>query len=387
MTPQLWIWLAFVFAFGACIGSFLNVVIYRMPRDLSLVSPGSACPGCGKSIRFYDNIPILSWLVLGAKCRHCKTRISPRYFVIELLTGLLYVGLFVLYFMADIRRMSLGETGNMEAFLDGGWLVYLLHVILLSGLLAVSAIDLEFWVVPLSTCWLLTAVGIIGAAAAPLMMDFQVTKHFGLLPHSGAASGAAAAGATVGLLISLGLRRLGVIKESYLATDTTSAGSPPEVHYDHRREILKEVQFAVPIVLCSVAAWYLLTRFAAPKDRWLDLTQLPLVSGVLGALAGYFVGGGIVWATRIFGTIGFGKEAMGMGDVHLMGAAGAFIGPLPVVVAFFVAPFFGLAWAIFQLLSKKTRQIPYVPFLSLGILTVMIFHDWVFQHLRVLLIR
>lgn len=98
MLP-LWIWLVYIFAFGCCIGSFLNVVIYRMPRDKSLVSPGSFCPACGRHIRFYDNIPLISWLVLRAKCRYCRASISPRYFVIELLTGLVFVGLFVMYFV------------------------------------------------------------------------------------------------------------------------------------------------------------------------------------------------------------------------------------------------------------------------------------------------
>jgi prepilin signal peptidase PulO-like enzyme (type II secretory pathway) len=72
---------------------------------------------------------------------------------------------------------------------------------------------------------------------------------------------------------------------------------------------------------------------------------------------------------------------MGLGDVHLMGAAGAVIGPWFVGVAFFVAPFFGLTWAIFQMFFRKTRQIPYGPFLSLGVLTVMILHDWFYGYL------
>jgi leader peptidase (prepilin peptidase)/N-methyltransferase len=72
---------------------------------------------------------------------------------------------------------------------------------------------------------------------------------------------------------------------------------------------------------------------------------------------------------------------MGLGDVHLMGAAGAVIGPVFVVVAFFIAPFFGLAWAGFQMFFKKTRQIPYGPFLSLGIFTVMILHDRIIDYL------
>ena len=89
----LWIWVAFAFAFGACVGGFLNVVIYRLPRDKSLVRPGSACPGCNKAIAFYDNIPLVSWLMLGGKCRNCKTSISFRYFVIELLTAIIFAGL------------------------------------------------------------------------------------------------------------------------------------------------------------------------------------------------------------------------------------------------------------------------------------------------------
>jgi leader peptidase (prepilin peptidase) / N-methyltransferase len=78
------------FAFGLAFGSFLNVCIYRLPRGLSVVWPGSACPTCKQPIRFYDNVPVLSWLVLGGRCRHCKLRISPRYMVIEILTGVLF---------------------------------------------------------------------------------------------------------------------------------------------------------------------------------------------------------------------------------------------------------------------------------------------------------
>jgi leader peptidase (prepilin peptidase) / N-methyltransferase len=80
-----------MFVLGLAFGSFLNVCIYRMPRGLSVVSPGSACPRCGEKIRFYDNLPVLSWVLLGARCRHCSAPITPRYAVVELLTGLLFV--------------------------------------------------------------------------------------------------------------------------------------------------------------------------------------------------------------------------------------------------------------------------------------------------------
>lgn len=77
---------------GAIVGSFLNVVIYRVPLRRSIVSPGSACPACGKAISWYDNIPVLSWLMLKARCRSCQAKISIRYPMVELAAGALAVG-------------------------------------------------------------------------------------------------------------------------------------------------------------------------------------------------------------------------------------------------------------------------------------------------------
>ena len=81
-----------IFFLGLAFGSFLNVCIYRLPLGLSVVSPRSACPGCKQPIAFYDNLPVLSWLILGGRCRNCKTRISVRYLLIEVLTGVLFLG-------------------------------------------------------------------------------------------------------------------------------------------------------------------------------------------------------------------------------------------------------------------------------------------------------
>jgi leader peptidase (prepilin peptidase)/N-methyltransferase len=80
-----------IFFLGLAFGSFLNVCIYRLPLGLSVVTPRSACPECKRPIAFYDNLPVLSWLILGGRCRNCKIRISPRYLTIELLTGLLFL--------------------------------------------------------------------------------------------------------------------------------------------------------------------------------------------------------------------------------------------------------------------------------------------------------
>lgn len=78
-----------LFIWGICWGSFFNVVLYRYPLGKSVVHPGSACPNCRHAIAFYDNIPILSWLILRGKCRFCKVPISPRYILFEALFGLL----------------------------------------------------------------------------------------------------------------------------------------------------------------------------------------------------------------------------------------------------------------------------------------------------------
>lgn len=86
-----------IFYLGLTFGSFLNVCIYRLPLGLSVVTPRSACPRCKRLIAFYDNIPVLSWLILRGRCRHCRTRISPRYLFIELLTGALFLGCYAYF--------------------------------------------------------------------------------------------------------------------------------------------------------------------------------------------------------------------------------------------------------------------------------------------------
>jgi leader peptidase (prepilin peptidase) / N-methyltransferase len=116
-----------VFVFGAVIGSFLNVCIYRIPRSKSIVKPNSFCPNCEKPIEFYDNIPIVSYILLGGKCRYCENKISKRYPFIELLTG----ALFLMFYT------KLGLT--LELF------VTLLFVILL---IVIAFIDLEFQIIP-----------------------------------------------------------------------------------------------------------------------------------------------------------------------------------------------------------------------------------------------
>jgi leader peptidase (prepilin peptidase)/N-methyltransferase len=396
VTPQEWIWAVFIFAFGCCIGSFLNVVMYRLPDGKSLVRPGSSCPHCGQAIRFYDNVPLLSWLLLRAKCRHCKGPISPRYFIVELLTGVVFLGLYIAYFHTAVRP---------SVHVDGAWFVYILHITLLAAFIAASGIDLERWTIPLSICWLVTAAGLVGSAVAEYIIRPQVIQSYALLPVASPPTGAVALGAAVGSGIAWLLLRTGLLKRSYesrFAEDQDRSAGEEEAgfgptpgsaewvddgQFNHRLESLREIAFVLPVIVCAVVGYKILGGSGSVGRWWAGLLEHPAVAGLLGSLFGYFVGCAVVWATRILGTLGFGREAMGLGDVHLMGAAGAVVGPLMVVIAFFIAPFFGLAWALFQWFFKKIRQIPYGPFLSLAVLVVMILHDWILNRVAFMYYR
>ncbi len=119
--------LAIVGGFGLLIGSFLNVVIWRVPRGESIVSPGSHCPGCHAELSPLENIPVLAWIALRGKCRHCHTRISVRYPLVELATAALWVGL----------AQRFGQHWEVLAFLALG-----------AGLVALSMIDLDHFLLP-----------------------------------------------------------------------------------------------------------------------------------------------------------------------------------------------------------------------------------------------
>jgi leader peptidase (prepilin peptidase)/N-methyltransferase len=101
---------AAIFVLGLTFGSFLNVCIYRLPRDLSVVFPRSSCPGCHNLIRAYDNVPVLSWLILRGRCRHCKTPISARYLIVEILTGAIFLACYA-HFGASLATLKYCALG------------------------------------------------------------------------------------------------------------------------------------------------------------------------------------------------------------------------------------------------------------------------------------
>jgi leader peptidase (prepilin peptidase)/N-methyltransferase len=131
---------------GAVVGSFLNVVIHRLPRGESLVHPRSRCPGCGKQIASYDNVPIVSWLALRGRCRHCGEPISPRYPVVELLTALVFAAVVL-----------------VRGFDDD----LILELPFVAALIALAGIDLDHKLLPNKIVYPLAAYGVI----ATLLVD------------------------------------------------------------------------------------------------------------------------------------------------------------------------------------------------------------------------
>lgn len=139
---------AWLFALGLAVGSFLNVVIARIPHGQSIVRPRSRCPKCGHQLSWYENIPVISWLALRGRCRGCKAPISPRYILVELLTGLL--------FLACLRRFD--------------WTYGLVPALVLVTLLVpLTFIDLEHWILPFSLTIPGTVAGVV--LALPLGLE------------------------------------------------------------------------------------------------------------------------------------------------------------------------------------------------------------------------
>jgi len=141
-------WSVVIFWFGCIVGSFLNVCIYRMPLNLSVVSPPSHCPHCKYAIPFYLNVPLLTWLVLQGRCKNCAAPISPRYFIVELLTGVAFLGCWLAF----------------GAHSPGVALAYCLF---LAGLIVATFIDFEHFIIPDEITLGGTAVGLVISLLLP----------------------------------------------------------------------------------------------------------------------------------------------------------------------------------------------------------------------------
>jgi len=381
----------FVFVIGSCVGSFLNVLIYRLPRHISIVWPGSHCPKCKHPISWYDNIPLLSWLLLGRSCRYCHQSISVVYPLVELVTAGVFTLVFVAYMVVGLRQDMPIITAGPAA---SDWITLGLHLWLVAALLAASAVDLRLSIIPLSITSLTGVVAVVLHGFFPGPMLATITS-----PTAGLA-----VGGCLGLIISVVLLSLGIFRPTFrpMADDgfvrgprrkrsrqsrrpLTAAGPAPSTQSSTdirpRLEILHEMLYLTPPVVLGLVGWLMASADTPLALRWQAFVGNSHVNALTASLFGLLVGGGVVWLTRILGTLAFGREAMGLGDVHLMAAAGAVLGCLAPVLAFFIAPFYGLLAALLTAVRRRQGELPYGPWLSLGLLTVMLFQDKIWAYL------
>ncbi|WP_187148966.1 prepilin peptidase [Candidatus Korobacter versatilis] len=170
----------FAFLFGLVFGSFLNVCIYRLPRGLSVVTPRSACPNCHKPIAAYDNIPVLSWIILGGKCRNCKTPITPRYAIVELVCGLLVLACYLEYGPKLGPSMMIDGT-VFKVLLLPYLLRFLKYAILAYLLLGLIFTDAETQLLPDKMTLPGLVIGLIFSVLVP-MQDLVVMLFLEFVP-------------------------------------------------------------------------------------------------------------------------------------------------------------------------------------------------------------
>ena len=167
------------FVLGACFGSFFNVIIYRLPKEESIILPASHCMNCGELIRWYDNIPIISYFVLGGKCRDCGTPFSMRYAIVELLTGILFAMVVAKYAPLITHIEIVGDKiawGNLSTGIG----LTLFHLCFVGGLIIASFIDIDHQIIPNEITFTGIPLGIIASTLFPVMQG-QETRLWGLL--------------------------------------------------------------------------------------------------------------------------------------------------------------------------------------------------------------
>jgi leader peptidase (prepilin peptidase)/N-methyltransferase len=352
MTLETRIFIAFAAAlFGAVVGSFLNVCIYRLPREgLGVGRPRrSFCPACGSEIAWYDNVPIASWMALRGRCRRCQSPISARYPFVEALTAVLYVAVAWRYLL----------SGEVQV---GTFAVVLL---LVSALVVAAFIDMELRIIP-------DEITLRGMALAPFLgwvapelhespdwgVDSLVRALEGVFQpiqgHLPAWLGTGMGLAAVAFVAAAAGFALGRSIEGRIAR--RGGASPAQ----RGTRLLGGVLGAVPAALLIVHAARISTL------------QWPEARSTWATLLGMACGAGLVQVVGVVGSKVFRKPAMGFGDVKLMGLLGAFTGWLGVVQAFFLACILGSIVGVVILVRSRSRYLPFGPFLALGSLFVLL---------------
>ncbi len=338
-------WSLCFFAFGCIVGSFLNVCIYRMPLDLSVVMPPSHCPHCKYSIPFYLNIPLVTWLVLRGRCKNCAAPISARYFIVELLTGVLFLSCWLTF-------------GHLSPW------VALVFSLFCAGLIVATFIDFEHFIIPDEITF--------GGMAVGLLISILLPRLHGVPTHpEGFVQGFL--GIVVGAGIVYAILRLGKLlfgqqkiplpaATKIVFTETMLCLPDKEIPYEdifYRKTdtIILHAQFVELVDRVYKDVSVRLSPSALQiGDEKLNPDDVPHLE---------------VECSEII----LPREAMGLGDVKFMGAIGAFIGWQGALFSLMASSMIGAAVGILLIVLRKrewSSRMPYGPYIALAALI------WVF---------
>jgi leader peptidase (prepilin peptidase)/N-methyltransferase len=339
-------WTTVFFVFGSVVGSFLNVCIYRMPRGESVVRPPSHCPHCHYSIPWFLNIPLVTWLWLRGKCANCRAPISPRYFLVELLTGLVFAACWVLY----------GHASPLAA---------LACCLILAGMIAATFIDVEHLIIPDEITFGGMAVGFLCALVAPGTHWDIMRRRFMTQPIP--AMRDSFIGIAVGAGVVYGIVRLGKLafgrykiqlpegSKVYFGEESVTLPDEElpyeEVFYRESDAIVFHAQRIELVDRCYTNV----TVKLQPKrlqigSESIEPDKAPFMEAVTGEMT-------------------LPREAMGLGDVKFMGAIGAFLGWPATVFALGVSAVIGSVLNVALILAGKrdwSSRLPYGPYIAVA---------------------
>lgn len=338
----------FAFVLGAAVGSFLNVCIYRLPRDLSVNEPRrSFCPACKKQIPWQQNLPLLSWLFLRGKCASCGSKIAFRYFLVELLTALLFLAIWIAF----------------------PWSIALVYWLLVSLLIAATFIDFEHFIIPDEITIGGTVAGVLACLTVPALMGVNLRWWAGALSLGAAALG-------YGLLwvvLEAGKKAFGkkrIRLEAPTPFSWVRDADDAEFVVGEERALWSE-HFARESDLMMLDC-----AEADVDGRRFENTSLHFNYDRLRIGEETFPLDKIDRITGIVNELQIPREAMGRGDLKFLAAIGAFLGWRAVLFSIFAGSLLGSVVGLASMLLGQrawSAKIPFGPYLALGALLWMFF--------------
>lgn len=337
-------WSVCFFVLGCMVGSFLNVCIYRMPAGMSVIMPPSHCPHCKYSIPWYLNVPLATWLVLRGRCKNCGAPISVRYFLVELLTGLMFL----------FSWLKFGVPAHALYSIP----LALVYALFLSGLIVATFIDFEHFIIPDEITFGGIAVGLLLSFLLPQLQDTPLHGPGLVRSFVGAAFGAGIVYAILRLgKLLFGRHRLKLEGQIKIVFSETALHLPNrEIPYD---ELFYRKSDAIVLEAQTVEL----------IDRGYKDVTVRLSPSLLDIGGEKLEPAHVPFMECVSAEIVVPREAMGLGDVKFMSAIGAFIGWQGVIFSLMISSMIGAGAGLALILMRRrefSSRMPYGPYIALA---------------------